>query len=47
MLLENNMMSWDSYTNVPSWSADKLNLVGEEEKNVTPISIINTALRIE
>jgi Skp family chaperone for outer membrane proteins len=47
ILLENNMMSWDSYTNVPSWSTDKLNLVGEEEKNVTPTSIINTALGID
>ena len=47
MLLEKNLMSWDSYTNVPAWSTDKLNLVGEEEPSVTPTSIINTALGIE
>lgn len=44
MLLEKNLMSWDSYTNVPSWSADRLDLIGEEEPSVTPTSIINTAL---
>jgi hypothetical protein len=47
MLLEKNLMSWDSYTNVPAWSTDKLNLVGEEEQSVTPTSIINTALGID
>ena len=44
MLLEKNLMSWDSYTNVPAWSTDRLDLVGEEEQSVTPTSIINTAL---
>ena len=47
MLLEKNLMSWDSYTNVPSWSKDRLDLIGEEEQSVTPTSIINTALGIE
>ena len=47
MLLEKNLMSWDSYTNVPAWSEDRLDLIGEEEQNVTPNSIINRALGIE
>ena len=47
MLLEKNLMSWDSYTNVPAWSEDRLDLIGEEEQNVTPSSIINTALGID
>jgi len=47
MLLEKNLMSWDSYTNVPAWSKDRLDLIGEEEQSVTPTSIINTALGIE
>ncbi len=47
MLLEKNLMSWDSYTNVPAWSADRLDLIGEEEQSVTPNSIINRALGIE
>lgn len=47
MLLEKNLMSWDSYTNVPAWSTDRLDLVGEEEQSVTPTSIINTALGID
>ena len=47
MLLEKNLMSWDSYTNVPAWSEDRLDLIGEEEPSVTPTSIINTALGIE
>jgi hypothetical protein len=47
MLLEKNLMSWDSYTNVPSWSSDRLDLIGEEEQIVTPTSIINKALGID
>ncbi len=47
MLLEKNLMSWDSYTNVPAWSEDRLDLIGEEEQSVTPTSIINTALGID
>jgi hypothetical protein len=44
MLLKNNMMSWEYYTNTPARSTDRLDRVGEEEKSVTPTSIINTAL---
>jgi hypothetical protein len=47
MLLEKNLMSWDSYTNVPAWSEDRLDLIGEEEQSVTPNSIINRALGID
>jgi Skp family chaperone for outer membrane proteins len=47
MLLEKNLMSWDSYTNVPAWSEDRLDLTDEEEQNVTPNSIINRALGID
>ena len=44
MLLEKNLMSWDSYTKTPAWSKDRLDVIGEEEQSVTPTSIINTAL---
>ena len=47
MLLEKNLMSWDSYTNVPTSSIDSSNSIGEEEQSVTPTSIINTALGID